>query len=214
MNHLQSSSEAFSSTRKRVILAYGDSLTAGTTSTSVSLSPYAPYLQDMLLGTEVRHVGLPGWTTAQMVAYLPDGRIGLPTNAQNASLVILLAGTNDLSDTPVDQIFQNLIRLHEACYQVGVSRTIAIGIPPSFFQHAVVAAATNAAAVNTKLQEWSESSSRCTFVPFPFGFERNGPNWDPDGLHLSPRGYQVLGESLAEHVHRILNELNAAESST
>jgi GDSL-like Lipase/Acylhydrolase family len=93
------------------ILAYGDSLTAGTS--GPNLFPYAQYLQSALSMQHrgdndntivvVRHRGLPGWTTQGMLDALDDPQRGL-RSAVNAvqddpplSLVILLAGTNDLA---------------------------------------------------------------------------------------------------------------------
>lgn len=127
------------------------------------------------------------------------------------SLVILLAGTNDLGvGFDADEIADNLVRLHDTCLVAnGVPRTIAIGIPPSGYQSAVPAAAALAQAVNDRLRAYckerqQESSS---FVEFPFAYEHRGTHWDGDGLHLSAQGYQVLGESLVPTVQAILQSL-------
>ncbi len=102
------------------IYCYGDSLTAGTSPPLDQLFPYGLYLEQELnnlymqssvsLSTlsisepessEVRWRGLPGWTASAMVDYMDDPTVGLRSamdGIQNPSLslVIILAGTNDI----------------------------------------------------------------------------------------------------------------------
>jgi lysophospholipase L1-like esterase len=124
------------------------------------------------------------------------------------SLVILLAGTNDLGyGFNAEEIAENILSLHRVCFQEGVPRTIAIGMPPSGYQSVNADAADLARGVNEKLQDFCETNP-ARYLPFPFAFERNGENWDPDTLHFSPRGYQVLGESLVSVVKETLLTLD------
>jgi lysophospholipase L1-like esterase len=122
------------------------------------------------------------------------------------SLVILLAGTNDLGyRQSVEDIVNSITSLHQLCYQEEIPHTIAIGIPPSGYQHSYKEAAECASQVNQKLQAFCDSSNnKATFVPFPFEWAPNDENWSSDGLHFSSKGYQVLGESLAPVVERII----------
>lgn len=205
------------------ILAYGDSLTAGSSGSEVF--PYAVYLEQALRvkqpsGAEkvtVRHRGLPGWTVVRMLEDLDGRTTGLRSAIQAVkdpplSLVILLAGTNDLGHGyTAQEITDNLIALHNVCMENGVPRTIAIGIPPSGYQSRNAAAAALAATVNGNLQTFAaqtKPSHTVTYMPFPFDFEQNGENWFSDTLHFSKRGYQVLGESLAPVVEQILQNLD------
>ena len=97
------------------ILCYGDSLTAGTSPPEWLEYPYAPSLERKLLlhfpSVQVRHQGIPGRTASQMVQR-SDGPKGLATLIQlqnqmqqqqslpsSLSIVIILAGTNDLAYT-------------------------------------------------------------------------------------------------------------------
>jgi lysophospholipase L1-like esterase len=217
------------------ILAFGDSLTAGTSPPNYELYPYAPYLEAALnqrgklvertVVVVVRHVGFPGWTAVQMVDDA-NGPRGLQTTIRriqdpSLSLVILLAGTNDLGmgRNPKD-IFQSILQLHHLCSKdvddaIQVPHTLAIGIPPSGYQSMVPEAAAMAQQINQQLNEYAttttttsttttKSSSTFTYTPFPFDYEPGGENWSKDGLHFSQRGYQVLGESLAPIVEQIL----------
>jgi lysophospholipase L1-like esterase len=206
--------KAMSSTHR--ILCYGDSLTAGTS--GMDLFPYAPYLEAKLkaMGRHaiVRHLGLPGLTSHQMLSDVDGGRTGLRTTIQAVqdpplSLVILLVGTNDLGQGyPADEILKTILGLHQIAYETGVPRTIAIGIPPSGYQSVYQAAAELAVAVNSNIEEFCLQDKRASFMPFPFPYERAGENWNQDTLHFSQRGYQELGESLAPVVEGILQLLD------
>lgn len=205
------------------ILCFGDSLTAGLSPPNAEYFPYAPYLEQALKerGLEnvvVRHRGMSGWTTEQMLKNLDGERTGLrsaiigavkqdPVNA--LSLVILLAGTNDMAyHSTADEIADNVRTLHQVSYENGVPRTLAIGIPPSGYQSHVPSAAALAVEINGKLEQFVSEEVKASYIASPFPFERGGENWAPDTLHFSPRGYQVLAESLAPVVEQILESLN------
>jgi len=212
------------------ILCYGDSLTAGTSTSPWELYPYAPHLEQALNNQQqqpanssgkkkrfvVRHRGMPGWTATEMV----DGtspQYGLRAairGIQNPSLscVILLAGTNDLgyvysdNDDPVETVLKPIRQLHELAWQEGIPRTVAIAIPPSGYQARVADASFLCTAVNQALESFcQEHAAKATFVPFPFDYDASGDNWSPDGLHFSPTGYQVLGQSLAGPVLQLFS---------
>jgi lysophospholipase L1-like esterase len=206
--------------RQHRILCYGDSLTAGTTS-DYSLHPYAPFLEQVLKATDnnndvhVRHFGLPGWTAQRMVASKSDEQ-GIQYQIRRVkdpslSLVIILAGTNDLGyGFSQDEIYQNVVQLHQIAMDCnGVPATLAIAIPPSGYtsQDAHVRAVVEG--VNKALQNYSETEPRMYFVPFPFEYQAGGENWSSDTLHFSPIGYQRLGESLVPVVEKILDQLPA-----
>ena len=213
---------AMSSTTTRKVhrvLAYGDSLTAGTS--GFELYPYAPHLEKTLnqrrqtaAPVVVRHRGLPGWTAANMMNDLDGPQTGLRSAIRAVkdpplSLVIILAGSNDLGfGYTAQEITDNLVGLHQVCYQEGIPRTIAIGMPPSGYQSVNADAAALARTVDSNLESFCLNESRARYHPFPFEFEQNGQNWDPDTLHFSPRGYQVLGESLAPIVDEVLQSLD------
>jgi lysophospholipase L1-like esterase len=195
---------------KRVyrILAYGASLTAGTTSGfNQPLYPYSVYLEDALqqrlqqkqrldnndsnnddddygIMIYIRHRGNPGMTVQEMVNNLDGGRRGLRNAIQGVtnptlSMVIILAGTNDLGTTLMSalasssstnnkndnaieigakQIYDNIITLHEMCYTNDIPYTIAIGIPPSGYQSRNSDAKQFATLINTKLEVYANQS--------------------------------------------------------
>lgn len=207
--------------RMHRILCYGDSLTAGSSGDALYGYPYAPHLEAAFQAkgrsVVVRHRGLPGWTVDAMLGALDDGQSGLRSAIRNVkdpplSLVILLGGTNDLYyEFGAKEITENLEKLHKAAWELGVSKTLAIGIPPSGYQSVNEEARALADQVTNGLKAFCEvNADKATFMPFPFAFERGGTNWDSDTLHFSPSGYQRLGESLVPVVERILDELEKA----
>ena len=199
------------SVSQRRVLAFGDSLTAGTS--GAELFPYAPILEQALQreNTAVRHRGMPGWTTQMMLDHLDDERTGLrqAIDRGHPDVVLLMAGTNDLGHgESVETITNNLVQLHTICLDNGVARTIAMAIPPSGYQSRVPQAADMVRLINRNLEQVAETDSRITFFPFPFAFENGGENWYADTLHFSEAGYRVLGQSLAPVVDKLLHELD------
>ena len=217
-----SSTRSSTSTTTHRVFCFGDSLTAGTSPPGYKDFPYAPHLQATLndgSGSDrknhnvmVRHLGYPGWTSDQLLENA-NGSGGLRTIIQNnketnpMSVVILLAGTNDLGyERPVDDIVDSVVALHKLCYEESVSHTIAIGIPPSSYQSVVKQAEEDCNEVNMKIQKYCESEPRATYFPFPnTSWSRDDKRWSSDGLHFSAMGYQELGESLAPVVKEILS---------
>jgi lysophospholipase L1-like esterase len=189
------------------VFCYGDSLTAGTSPPSFQEFPYAPHLELILKqqlnpGVSVQHRGLPGWTSNDLLhSDAPEAIKG----ASPVKVAIILAGTNDLGQTPdPTPIIENIIGLHRLFYAAGVRHTVAIGIPSSGYQSVVAEAAQKAQTVNDALARFCESEPKATYVPFPFGFGQGDDKWSSDGLHFSPKGYQILGESLAPVVQKLL----------
>jgi lysophospholipase L1-like esterase len=242
LSHQHQQKQQHHQQRQFRILAFGDSLTAGTSGSN--LFPYAPYLETALQSLRqqrnndtddnntdtnsvmVRHRGMPGWTASDMLNDLDGPRTGLRSALQSIQdtsvsiIVIILVGTNDIGrrQRTEEQIVNDIIALHQICYEEGVTDTIAIAIPPSGYQSQVKDVADIVNRINNKLQEFCNNNTttgstndhqhrRATFIPFPFQYERNGIYWYQDGLHFSKAGYQFLGESLAPVVNEILDTL-------
>ena len=154
---------------------------------------------------------------SQLPSLLATPQSGYPPNY---GLILLLAGTNDLAWNTAnpDLVATNVIALHQTAHGMGVPHTIAVAIPPSAFQKRFPQVAESAARVNELLQDYCQTEPRATFVPFPLPYRSSGTNdnsedvnWSTDGLHLSPRGYQKMGQSLAPIVEEIL--LGKADNS-
>jgi lysophospholipase L1-like esterase len=180
----------------------------------------------------VHYRGMPGWTASQMLQNLDDPNTGLRSaihaiqqqqqqqgsSTIGVSLVILFVGTNDVNNDDEsnkndadDTITNDIISLHQICYDTKVPRTIAIGIPALGYPYDTTMATSLATSINDKIQQYCQNhpSSQATYVSFPsllLPHENNGEEyWNVnDPYHLSQKGYQVFGESLARIVHPML----------
>ena len=206
---------------KQRVFCYGDSLTAGTSPPSLETYPYAPHLENALKTMSnndddilVRWRGHPGWTSTQMVSDL-QGPAGLASilrrverqTSEKISLVVLLAGTNDLAyETNSEAIAKSILDLHTAAHQEGV-HTLSLSIPPSGWQKQSAEARKLAQEVNQSLKLYAENNAdKMTFTNFPIQeFDPTSGFWSPDGLHFSPEGYTHIGNQLALPIKNILN---------
>lgn len=227
---------AESERRTYSIFCYGDSLTHGTSDASDALHPYAEYLEEELhrlakstqaeeaAPTQVRHLGLPGWTASSLLNHVHDGNVGLCNIIENTptlALVIILVGTNDIGQmTNVDKaagrsIIQSIVDLHTRALQCAEGearvpfRTLAVGIPGSAFQDMTPAAADMAAYVNGAVETFAASRDEVSYFDFPLPYREADERWSSDGLHLTPAGYRALAEALAPQVQKILNGMDS-----
>lgn len=133
--------------RKRKVLAYGDSLTAGLYNKGDNFAAYGHVLADVLaaggLATEVWVCGLSGLTAVQMTKRLPSKRIRDCTDRigkgiqqilledSSFDLALIMAGTNDMStSTNAAAIATSVQSLHSACHELGVP-TVMLSVPPN-----------------------------------------------------------------------------------
>jgi lysophospholipase L1-like esterase len=226
---LKSMTSSESTSTPKRIFCFGDSLTAGTAPPLDGLYPYGKMLESELgENFVVRWRGLPGWTAQTMVEYLDDGTVGLRAAVNGIdnpplSLVIILAGTNDIGfltssmttggATDINTAVKPILDLHRACLDIKKGdhkiRTLAVGIPGSAWQQMNTSASKLAAEMNSSIQEFAQSypEGMVSYTDFPFPFERNDL-WCSDGTHLSPNGYTRLGKELAPVVKHILERRN------
>jgi lysophospholipase L1-like esterase len=182
------------------ILAYGDSLTAGTSPPMDQLFPYGPSLENELnelyadsdVSVVVRWRGLPGWTASTMVEHLDDSFVGLRSAVSGIkdpalSLVIILAGTNDIGmltssmtkDASVEEAVEPILGLHKACLELDQNdssndvqlQTLAVGIPGSAWQQMNPSAKKLCDDMNASLKEFAASSFDGRVTYVDFPFE-------------------------------------------
>lgn len=190
------------------IQCYGDSLTAGFTDGGYHFHPYAKALsldlKEKGFDARVQQKGMSGWTAKQLLetASQPHG-LGFIMRASKIDLVVLLAGTNDLGfflDDPIEEpkIIDNIWGLHQLAH-LHRARSIAISIPGSRWQESNPRAGNLRQTLNEGLRAKCDSSEGlCTYFecPVTWGAEEKAL-WEPDGLHFSAQGYDVLGKALA-----------------
>ena len=82
---------------------------------------------------------------------------------------------------------------------------LAIGIPDSAYINFNEDAARRRSEVNNALKSEMEATENGTYVDCPLKFSEDSPHFDYDGLHFSEEGYKFLGESLVDHVLKIIS---------
>ncbi len=238
----------------KFVLCYGDSLTAGYIPKESENHPYGPALQselNQLYRTAsttvvtpelqrppniiVQSVGYPGMPAKAMIKNVEDQKVGACRAVEHSpkpSVVIILAGTNDLlrvtpdlerSDDPealhneagVEMILGPITTLYKAVLacstRVGGNdmMILSVGIPGSRFQVEHPVATDIAAKVNEGLNEFASNYTgpgKIVYTDFPFEYDESDiSRWAPDGLHLTARGYDELGEMLAPTVKSVLD---------
>ena len=127
------------------------------------------------------------------------------------SLVIILAGTNDLCyayqsaiEDSTSDIVSSIETLHRMAHEQKVA-TLAVGIPTSRFQQQVSMARDLRMSINDHLSRWAKTTEGASYVSFPSDSvpdpeERPEEDefWSVDGLHLTAKGYAAMGKALAE----------------
>jgi lysophospholipase L1-like esterase len=205
------------------LLAFGDSLTAGYHHMGHAFAPWAPLLQS-LLGSDVvcDHIGLSGFTTQQMLDTADEQNVtdvvpmswpGYRTQLRRHryDVVLILGGTNDLADyghgpMPTQRTVSNLATLHAYAHEAG-ARSVAMTIPESkgavYFETRSPPFRVRLDA-NEAIRAWAakQPAHQVHFVDASALVPYSGTNglWEPDGLHLSQRGYEAFGRALAPQI--------------
>ena len=169
-----------------------------------SFAPWAPHLADSL-GVQVDHVGMNGWTAAQMLNGI-DGtcnldvcdvsHLGLRQLLKDGSYthVLLMAGANDLKGRLPSEIAADLKRLHEVCHAAG-ARTLALAIPHSKAStRRPTGFGERRRQVHQHLIAMAAGSSGWTDFAAPGEaeqpWEEGSMDFEVDGLHLTRVGYE------------------------
>jgi lysophospholipase L1-like esterase len=186
------------------IIAFGDSLTAGYylvhRYAKPRFHPFIGTLSQMVNDSslQIMQAGLSGEITQHMLGRLPDV---LSLNP-GFKVVIILAGTNDLWGLKNEFISMNNIKkLHRIALTGNITEpvyTVAITIPEikeyTNTHHRLM--------LNEGIKSFSHRcSQRIALLDFESAFNQSVPGniekyWSPDEIHLSPHGYDKVGEML------------------
>ena len=206
------------------VLCYGDSLTAGFWDGGARFHPYAAQLSRRLGGCTVDHIGLSGFTSAQMADTLgrTENKTGGDIDATRRrwmsldealeraryTHVVILAGTNDLSRlrhaggtrTAAD-VVSNIAALHTRALASG-ARTLALTVPQPAFESLHPQMALGRGEINAGLRVFAAATANVSLCELEVALphlngtaEERARLWD-DGLHLTPAGYDVLGDAV------------------
>lgn len=185
-------------------------------------APYAPHLSARLGGCTVDWIGLSGYTASQMLLSTFKSSMSFDfvqhrwhtlTDALQAAVppythVVILAGTNDLgrlSTAPsttqphsVANVTQDILALHSIVHASGAI-SVAVTIPQPAFEAQHRAAAEGRIKINTALIAFAAGNTQVRLVNLEEELANlaapeavRSTRWEPDGLHLTPAGYEEL----------------------
>jgi len=189
------------------ILAFGDSLTEGfITTETVKYHPYTTSLKRMLKKknpkTIIDNHGVSGETTASMIK-----RIKTINKIKYYDMVILLAGTNDLSDSKItiSAIVKNVIELHKLSRSLlGAKETLCLSLPEvtnGTLKHRKLLYNVKREQVNKRLRDYCKNTPNTYYVPFGEVFSEThlvGMGlFSGNGYHLSIKGSRKMAEFIA-----------------
>lgn len=162
-----------------VILAFGDSLTHGT---GAGADTAYPAVLAALTGRTVINAGVPGNTTADGLARLPDALA-----EHRPRLVLLCLGGNDMLRRLPESDTENNLRLLVRTVRAAGADVVLIGVPePKLFGGAPAFYARLADELNVPLE-------RDAFAEV---LKDNRLKADP--IHANAAGYRVVAERLAD----------------
>lgn len=207
------------------ILCYGDSNTIGFNNKGRSYNPYGESLAEALTKggarCEVGICGLNGHTAQEFAAELEEPFLqdasGNPGKGLSRiieedgpiDLVILMVGTNDLGrGVQSEDIANDVVALHTACHRMGVP-SLALA-PPFPREDDGRSCAKQLAQVKRLvldlLPSYLEGQDGLLgyFDTEELVPRSHGNHWEPDEIHLSAAGSQLLGRRLAEWLLPIL----------
>jgi len=206
-------------------LCYGDSLTAGFWAGGSRFHPYAGRLSARLGGCTVDHIGLSGYTSAQMVQTLTRNETGVgdidATARRWVSLeaaltsthythVVILAGTNDLhtlrhagGHRSAEDVVDDVATLLKRAVASG-ARALSLTVPQPAFESNRPQMALGRGEINDGLRRFAEATANISLVNLELALPHLNASeterqrlWD-DGLHLTPSGYDRLADTVYE----------------
>ena len=189
------------------VLCIGDSLTDGYYDNGTKFHPYSNKLQE-LLEVPVDRIGLSGWTTSELVAGIEqeqctdcNGKVwhGLrkQLNLYAYTHCFIMAGTNDLYDTPALITIANLRQLKCVCMQYAPF-TATMTIPEMSAELQSIHLKKRREQINAALLADPPCIDVAQHLPLAAADAcTRDLLWQMDGLHLNPAGYDRIGEVVA-----------------
>eukprot|EP01111_Echinosteliopsis_oligospora_P019414 TRINITY_DN939_c1_g1_i2.p1 TRINITY_DN939_c1_g1~~TRINITY_DN939_c1_g1_i2.p1 ORF type:complete len:137 (+),score=17.54 TRINITY_DN939_c1_g1_i2:260-670(+) len=116
---------------------------------------------------------------------------------------IILGGTNDLGFKRPDIVLDNLKSMHDLCKKHGV-QSLAITIPQPSLELKQKWIGEIRSQINTPFEAYCKENN-IPIIDFSrrIPYQDDSSIWD-DGLHLAPKGYDMLGELVFESLQPLL----------
>jgi lysophospholipase L1-like esterase len=185
----------------------GDSLTDGYYDFGAKFHPYAVKLQQ-LIDIPVDRIGLSGWTTSDLVGGIEqehctdcNGKVwpGLrrQLNLHSYSHCVIMAGTNDICDTPAHVTIANLQQLRRVVLQ-HVPFAATMTIPEISVEQRHASVKKRREEINAALLAEPPCIDVAIHLPLASADAcARDLLWQADGLHLNPVGYDRIAEVVA-----------------
>jgi lysophospholipase L1-like esterase len=188
--------------RKRLIVAFGDSLTVGYQSPtrdnpSYRETPYADFLNERLGGkAEFQIKGISGELTEDMLR-----RFSSDVLAHKPGYVVILGGSNDLGwGRKHVRIMENLLCMYRDALSAGIV-PVAVTVPSILGLDSVIPPRRR---LNAMIKEHAAALGMPCVDMFTASAEpetfRLLERYSNDGLHLSTEGYRLLAQLLYDEV--------------
>jgi lysophospholipase L1-like esterase len=192
------------------ILCFGDSLTAGLTQRGSALCPYSASLKQQLSDhggcrRAVIDARVCGETTKEMCKRM---RELLQQYGEKIAMVLILRGTNDLGDDDLTPrlTIGNIQQLHSMVHAYG-ARTAVLTVPDCT-EHSTDLVPRpyeqELDEINTALRNFALTSDSMFLVDVAKSLPQDEAHmtlWERDGVYLSAKGYEELGNLMAEAIH-------------
>ncbi|WP_300363246.1 arylesterase [Hydrogenimonas sp.] len=171
-----------------VIVAFGDSLTAGTGATEGF--SYPAQLSQML-GIDVINAGVPGETTANALRRLPS-----VLQRYKPDIVILAVGMNDvLMGRKRDKIEENLVKMVELVKKAG-AKPVIVGVPDMDLIELMISS-------DIGLYEDVAKKTGALYIPNVFGPVLKNEDLKNDHVHPNDRGYKVVAQKIYSYLREM-----------
>jgi lysophospholipase L1-like esterase len=186
--------------KTKLVVCFGDSLTAGYYQHGLRFEPYCRSIK--VDGVKSIDYGTPGMTSSEMTSWvekvLQEVALTHDSSAFEFWAFCALGGTNDLSVAKPDTIAANMKLVGEKAQ--AKFKHVLLGTLPVFPN------LLRFSELHKKLKDVNQLLKSLPFSIIPFENAcdvQDESLWD-DGLHNSPKGYQVMGKLAEQELRKLL----------
>jgi len=175
--------------RPPVIVAFGDSLTAGV-GVAKEFS-YPAQLSD-LLGIDVINAGKPGETTSKAVV-----RMRIVLNRYKPDIVILAEGANDLLHGRKRAVIKKNLKTMVEMIKKSGAKAVILGMPDMDLIELMISS-------DIDLYEEVANETGAYYIPEIFGKVLKNGELKSDNVHPNVKGYRIIAENIYEGLRELI----------
>jgi len=188
---------AMQAPNRKLILCFGDSLTAGYYAHGLRFAPYAEHLTTKDGAFKGMDYGTPGMTSKEMVTWVDEVLRQDSLKGYDLFAFVALGGTNDMgSATTPEQVARNMGQVAAKAKARGFQRVCLATIPTFPNAQGYMRILDKLAATNALLSK----VEGVEVVPLADAILPDMATiWD-DGLHNTPKGYELYAAAVKRHL--------------